>query len=68
MATFKVGIGGHTVWLGFCDTMHLGFCDTVPVMVCNPKRLHLNSSIVDEISINMDDLLDSTTIFHFKGF
>ena len=38
------------------------------VVLCNPKRLHLNYSIVDEISINIDDLLESGAIFRFKGF
>ena len=54
--------------LGFRDTVHLGLCDTVPIVVCNPKRLVLNSTIVDKISINMEDLLDISAIFFFKGF
>ena len=68
VATFEVGICGQTVRLGLCDTIHLRFHDTVPIIVCNLKRLHLNYFVVDDISINMDDLLDSDAIFHFKGF
>ena len=68
VASYEVDIGGQTVHPTFHDSVHLGLRDIVPVEVCNPKRLVLNSYLVDKISINMEDFLDIATIILFKGF
>lgn len=68
VVAFEASVGGQSMQPRFCDIVCSGFHDTLPIVVCNPKRLHLNSSIVDEISINMDDLLVYVFVFHFKDF